>query len=251
MNTASVSGSSLITTLVTGRKRRGRRVLGMCFCHDWVQERAAPRAVFGRRRGVRCRLAGVFLVSLECAFRRHRDKMRIIRRVKIMRLILRVFYSHSLSTRPAAMSQSNPRRSPLKAAQAGALGRARGHHPASRYSGFGPGRRRPLHHCARGREAGVSVGSVYQYFPNKAAILFRLQSDEWRQTQEMLSRILEDQARPPLARLRALVHAFVRSECEEAEMRVALSDAARSTETRRKPAKRGRRAKPFAPSCAR
>ena len=36
----------------------------------------------------------------------------------------------------------------------------------------------------------------------------------------------EDQARPPLARLRALVHAFVRSECEEAEMRVALSDAA-------------------------
>ena len=91
-------------------------------------------------------------------------------------------------------------------------------------------------------KAGVSVGSVYQYFP-KAAILFRLQSDEWRQTQEMLSRILEDQARPPLARLRALVHAFVRSECEEAEMRVALSDAARSTETRRKPAKRGRRAR--------
>jgi AcrR family transcriptional regulator len=73
---------------------------------------------------------------------------------------------------------------------------------------------------------GVSVGSIYQYFPNKAAILFRLQSDEWRQTTDLLRSILEDVARPPLERLRALVHAFVRSECEEAQMRTALSDAA-------------------------
>ncbi|MCS3453108.1 AcrR family transcriptional regulator [Bradyrhizobium elkanii] len=75
-------------------------------------------------------------------------------------------------------------------------------------------------------KAGVSVGSLYQYFPNKASILFRLQSDEWRQTTRLLRDILADAKRPPLDRLRSLVHAFIRSECEEAAVRVALSDAA-------------------------
>ncbi|WP_405123912.1 TetR family transcriptional regulator [Pseudomonas sp. M20] len=75
-------------------------------------------------------------------------------------------------------------------------------------------------------KAGVSIGSLYQYFPNKAAILFRLQSDEWLHTTQMLQRILQAFDQPPLTRLRTLVQAFIRSECEEAQMRGALNDAA-------------------------
>lgn len=75
-------------------------------------------------------------------------------------------------------------------------------------------------------KAGVSIGSLYQYFPNKAAILYRLQTQEWQQTSDLLRRLLEDSRHAPPRRLRNLVHAFVRSECEEAVMRVALNDAA-------------------------
>ncbi len=75
-------------------------------------------------------------------------------------------------------------------------------------------------------KAGVSVGSLYQYFPNKASILFRLQSDEWKQTAGMMREILGDTDKKPLARLRDFTRAFVQSECDEASFRIALGDAA-------------------------
>ena len=72
----------------------------------------------------------------------------------------------------------------------------------------------------------MGIGSAYQYFPNKASILFRLQSEEWQQTSQLMVAILQVRDPPPLQRLRELVHAFLHSECKEAALRMALHDTA-------------------------
>ncbi|MEO8903273.1 MAG: TetR family transcriptional regulator [Polyangiaceae bacterium] len=74
-------------------------------------------------------------------------------------------------------------------------------------------------------EAGVSIGSLYQYFPSKEALLFRLQTDEWHDTWGVLDEILNDAKLEPKDRLRKAVLVFFRSEQQEAALRVALDDA--------------------------
>lgn len=74
--------------------------------------------------------------------------------------------------------------------------------------------------------AGVSIGSLYQYFPNKEAILFRLQTDEWQEALPRLQALLMQAGVPAPDRLRRMIALFFQSECEEALFRKALADAA-------------------------
>ncbi len=71
-------------------------------------------------------------------------------------------------------------------------------------------------------ETGISVGSLYQYFPNKESILFQIQLREWQETSGILRAMLTDRRHPPAQRLRRTIHAFFQSEWEEASLRKAL-----------------------------
>lgn len=73
--------------------------------------------------------------------------------------------------------------------------------------------------------AGVGIGSLYQYFPNKFAILRDLQEREQSDTLAVIGQLLADTTLTPPLRLEKAVCFFIQSEIEESEMRNAMRDA--------------------------
>jgi len=71
--------------------------------------------------------------------------------------------------------------------------------------------------------AGVSVGTIYQYFPNKEAILVALQLTEMRQTLGLIALQLNDTRASPKERMRNAIRAFLDSEQAELDLRRALA----------------------------
>jgi AcrR family transcriptional regulator len=70
--------------------------------------------------------------------------------------------------------------------------------------------------------AGISVGSLYQYYPNKASLLFRIHEQEDERTWGEIEGILEEVETPPRERVVRAIDQFFETETAEAELRRAL-----------------------------
>src|SRR5215467_7208328 len=64
-------------------------------------------------------------------------------------------------------------------------------------------------------EAGISVGSLYQYFPNKHALALAVHERSVRHGWDHAQRVLDDQDRSPRAKVVALARWFFATESEE------------------------------------
>ena len=70
--------------------------------------------------------------------------------------------------------------------------------------------------------AGVSIGSLYQYYPNKYAVLRELQQREMNTTLERIKAVLTRRYPDPRHQFRVAVRVFFMSESEESTLRNAL-----------------------------
>jgi AcrR family transcriptional regulator len=74
--------------------------------------------------------------------------------------------------------------------------------------------------------AGISIGSFYQYYPNKESLLFNLHKIETQKTWLRMEEILNGAEKSHEERLLAVIEYFFQSEAEEKELRKSLSSAA-------------------------
>lgn len=75
-------------------------------------------------------------------------------------------------------------------------------------------------------KAGVNIASLYQYFPNKEALLFHIAKLTWERQFARLSPILGRPGTDHAAKLREFLHAFFLIEAAEVDLRRALRTAA-------------------------
>lgn len=74
--------------------------------------------------------------------------------------------------------------------------------------------------------AGISVGSLYQYYPNKESLLFALHQREMRLEWMAIERMLSDARLAPYERVAAMIEMFFQGESEEApSLRGLVEDA--------------------------
>lgn len=73
--------------------------------------------------------------------------------------------------------------------------------------------------------AGVSIASVYQYYPNKESLLFHLVELEWSNTFNKVFPILQNETLSHRSRFKEFVHAFYETEVGEYNLKVAMANA--------------------------
>src|SRR5690606_27630829 len=73
--------------------------------------------------------------------------------------------------------------------------------------------------------AGISIGSLYQYYPDKAALLYHLHAQGDWAVWERIESLLADSRRSPRARAREAIGLFFAFQLEEVKLRTALQDA--------------------------